>query len=101
MFFQNLGNVCLGILNGSEIGLEELNLIGGRDFVILSPSLLFWFPIWIMDIYYITCITNLLFIVYADISMQDKVMVFENDKNLIGWGPAECSRVPKSRDVSI
>ena len=46
MFFQNLGNVCLGILNGSEIGLEELNLIGGNDFVILLPSLFFWFPIW-------------------------------------------------------
>lgn len=31
MFLQNLGNVCLGILDGSEIGLEELNLIGGRN----------------------------------------------------------------------
>jgi len=45
--------------------------------------------------------TILLFIVYADISMQDKVMVFENEKQLIGWGPGDCSRVPKSRDVSI
>jgi len=48
-----------------------------------------------------TCMTILLFIVYADISMQDKVMVFENEKQLIGWGPGDCSRVPKSRDVSI
>ncbi|KAK7369529.1 hypothetical protein VNO80_11568 [Phaseolus coccineus] len=64
LIISNLGNVCLGILNGSEIGLEELNLIG-------------------------------------DISMQEKVMVFENEKNLIGWGPADCSRVPKARDVSI
>lgn len=30
---QNLGNVCLGILNGSEVGLEELNLIRGTNFI--------------------------------------------------------------------
>ncbi|KAG5058456.1 hypothetical protein AAZX31_05G181900 [Glycine max] len=64
LIISNLGNVCLGILNGFEVGLEELNLVG-------------------------------------DISMQDKVMVFENEKQLIGWGPADCSRVPKSGDVSI
>jgi len=33
--------------------------------------------------------------------MQDKVMIFENEKKLIGWGPADCSRVPKSRGVNI
>jgi len=37
----------------------------------------------------------------ADISMLNKVMVFDNDKQLIGWTPADCDRVPKSRDVSI
>ena len=40
-------------------------------------------------------------VVYADISMQDKVMVFDNEKLLIGWGPADCNRVPRTRDVSI
>ncbi|KAG2399358.1 Aspartic proteinase [Vigna angularis] len=61
---QNMGNVCLGILNGSEVGMGDLNLIG-------------------------------------DISMLNKVMVFDNDKQLIGWTSADCDRVPKSRDVSI
>lgn len=33
--------------------------------------------------------------------MLDKVMVFDNEKQLIGWAPADCNRVPKSRDASI
>jgi len=33
--------------------------------------------------------------------MLNKVMVFDNDKQLIGWTSADCDRVPKSRDVSI
>ncbi|KAG5050109.1 hypothetical protein JHK85_011212 [Glycine max] len=36
-----------------------------------------------------------------NISMLNKVMVFDNDKQLIGWAPADCDQVPKSRDVSI
>jgi hypothetical protein len=27
---QENGNACLGILNGSEIGLKDLSIIGGR-----------------------------------------------------------------------
>lgn len=33
-----MGNVCLGILNGSEVGMGDLNLIGGRN-VIISFSI--------------------------------------------------------------
>ncbi|KAJ1386634.1 Xylanase inhibitor, C-terminal, partial [Sesbania bispinosa] len=64
LIISNMGNVCLGILDGSEVGVGDINLIG-------------------------------------DISMLDKVMVFDNEKQLIGWAPADCNRVPKSRDVSI
>ncbi|XP_020220699.1 aspartic proteinase Asp1 [Cajanus cajan] len=64
LIVSNMGNVCLGILNGSEVGMGDMNLIG-------------------------------------DISMLNKVMVFDNDKQLIGWTYADCDRVPKSRDVSI
>ncbi|XP_061346885.1 aspartic proteinase Asp1-like [Gastrolobium bilobum] len=64
LIISNMGNVCLGILNGSEVGLGDVNLIG-------------------------------------DISMQDKLMVFDNDKQLIGWGSADCNYVPRSRHVSI
>ncbi|XP_057420105.1 aspartic proteinase Asp1-like [Lotus japonicus] len=64
LIVSNMGNVCLGILDGSEVGMGDLNLIG-------------------------------------DISMLDKVMVFDNEKQLIGWAPADCNRVPNSRHVSI
>jgi hypothetical protein len=38
LLFQNMGNVCLGILNGSEVGMEDLNLIGGRNHATLFSS---------------------------------------------------------------
>ncbi|KAJ4965358.1 hypothetical protein NE237_017207 [Protea cynaroides] len=52
------GNVCLGILNGSEVGLEDLNLIG-------------------------------------DTSMRNKMVIYDNEKQQIGWIPADCHRLPK------
>ncbi|MED6174032.1 hypothetical protein PIB30_065099 [Stylosanthes scabra] len=64
LILSNMGNVCLGILNGSEVGLGDLNIIG-------------------------------------DISMQDKVIVFDNEKHLIGWAHADCTRPPRSRAFSI
>ncbi|MED6193059.1 hypothetical protein PIB30_015493 [Stylosanthes scabra] len=64
LIISNMGNVCLGILNGSEVGMGDLNLIG-------------------------------------DISMQDKVMAFDNEKIMIGWALADCDRVPKSRHANI
>ncbi|XP_062024865.1 aspartic proteinase Asp1-like isoform X1 [Rosa rugosa] len=53
------GNVCLGILNGSEVGLESTNLIG-------------------------------------DITLLDKILVYDNENQRIGWAPANCNRLPKS-----
>ncbi|XP_010547875.1 PREDICTED: aspartic proteinase Asp1 [Tarenaya hassleriana] len=51
------GNVCLGILNGTEIGLENVNLIG-------------------------------------DISMQDQMVIYDNEKHAIGWMPSsDCSEI--------
>lgn len=58
------GNVCLGILNGSEVGLQNYNIIG-------------------------------------DISMQDKMVIYDNEKTMIGWGSANCDRIPKGRAVSL
>ncbi|GFP89827.1 aspartic proteinase asp1, partial [Phtheirospermum japonicum] len=49
------GNVCLGILNGTEVGLEDMNLIG-------------------------------------DISMHDKLVIYDNEKGMVGWVTVEtCS----------
>ncbi|CAM8952065.1 unnamed protein product [Rhodiola kirilowii] len=56
------GSVCLGILNGTEVGVD--NIIG-------------------------------------DISMQDKMVIYDNNKQVIGWMPANCDRVPKSRYVHM
>ncbi|XP_028771297.1 aspartic proteinase Asp1 [Neltuma alba] len=64
LIISNLGNVCLGILNGSEVGMGDVNLIG-------------------------------------DISMLDKLMVYDNEKQLIGWSTANCDRAPKSRHFSV
>ncbi|CAL0319404.1 unnamed protein product [Lupinus luteus] len=47
------GNVCLGILDGSKNGLQNLNIIG-------------------------------------DISFQDKLVVYDNDKKRIGWVAGKC-----------
>ncbi|KAL6208302.1 hypothetical protein ACLB2K_019253 [Fragaria x ananassa] len=51
------GNVCLGILNGSEVGLGSMNVIG-------------------------------------DITLLDKVLIYDNENQRIGWGPANCNRLP-------
>lgn len=51
------GNVCLGILNGGEQGLGNLNVIG-------------------------------------DIFMQDRVVVYDNERQQIGWFPTNCNRLP-------
>ncbi|KAJ0976855.1 hypothetical protein J5N97_012329 [Dioscorea zingiberensis] len=53
------GNVCLGILNGTEVGLRELNLVG-------------------------------------DISMQDMMVVYNNEKQQIGWVRTNCDRLPNA-----
>ncbi|GAY52146.1 hypothetical protein CUMW_139640 [Citrus unshiu] len=52
------GNVCLGILNGTEVGLENFNLVG-------------------------------------DISLQDKLVIYDNEKQQIGWVSSNCNRLPK------
>ncbi|XVE55305.1 hypothetical protein DITRI_Ditri03aG0148200 [Diplodiscus trichospermus] len=51
------GNACLGILNGTEAGLEDFNIIG-------------------------------------DISLQDKMVIYDNEKQQIGWVSANCDRLP-------
>ncbi|XP_042033213.1 aspartic proteinase Asp1-like [Salvia splendens] len=51
------GNVCLGILNGGEVGLENLNVIG-------------------------------------DIFLQDKLVIYDNERQQVGWAPANCNKLP-------
>ncbi|KAL5555221.1 hypothetical protein UlMin_037457 [Ulmus minor] len=63
LIISSEGNVCLGILNGTEVGLQT-NIIG-------------------------------------DISMQDKMVIYDNEKQAIGWIPANCDRLPRSRVVGV
>lgn len=51
------GNVCLGILNGTEVGLGNFNILG-------------------------------------DISLQDKMVIYDNERQHIGWATANCDRIP-------
>ncbi|CAK9168739.1 unnamed protein product [Ilex paraguariensis] len=53
------GNVCFGILNGAHLGLENLNLIGGK--------------------------------ICTNISLQDKLVIYDNERELIGWVPSNCN----------
>ncbi|KAI3758594.1 hypothetical protein L6452_06161 [Arctium lappa] len=55
------GNACLGILNGLEVGLESINVIG-------------------------------------DVSLQDKIIIYDNEKQRIGWAPANCNKLPNILD---
>ncbi|XP_027148440.1 aspartic proteinase Asp1-like [Coffea eugenioides] len=58
------GNACLGILNGTEVGIGKFNVIG-------------------------------------DISLQDKLVIYDNEKQQIGWASANCNRLPNvDRDYS-
>ncbi|GAB4855724.1 hypothetical protein Ancab_024368 [Ancistrocladus abbreviatus] len=57
------GNACLGILNGTEIGFHDFNIVG-------------------------------------DISMQDKMVIYDNEKQIIGWAPTNCDRFPKGNAVA-
>lgn len=64
LVISSKGNACLGILNGTQIGLQNLNLIG-------------------------------------DISMQDKIVIYDNEKQAIGWLSTDCDRIPKSRSGAL
>lgn len=59
LIISNNKNVCLGILNGTEVGLGNSNIIG-------------------------------------DISLQDKMVIYDNERQQIGWVNANCDRLPKS-----
>ncbi|KVH96869.1 Aspartic peptidase [Cynara cardunculus var. scolymus] len=64
LLISSKGSVCLGVLNGTEVGLENFNIIG-------------------------------------DISMQDKMVIYDNEKQTIGWLPANCDRLPMYDTLNI
>jgi hypothetical protein len=52
------GIVCLGILNGTAIGIVDTNVLG-------------------------------------DISFQGQLVVYDNEKNQIGWARSDCQEISK------
>lgn len=58
LIISKYGNVCFGILNGSEVGLGDLNIIG-------------------------------------DISLKDKLVIYDNERQRIGWFPTKCDKFRK------
>ncbi|XP_047960536.1 aspartic proteinase Asp1 [Salvia hispanica] len=62
LIISSKGNACLGILNGTDVGLNNVNMIG-------------------------------------DISMQDKLLVYDNEKQSIGWAAANCEQHPRSSSI--
>ncbi|KAL0332611.1 UNVERIFIED_CONTAM: Aspartic proteinase Asp1 [Sesamum calycinum] len=63
LIISSKGNACLGILNGTDVGLSNFNMIG-------------------------------------DISMQDKMLIYDNEKHVIGWTPANCDQRPTSNSIT-
>lgn len=33
--------------------------------------------------------------------MQDKMVIYDNDKQMIGWAPVNCDQLPKSRSFKF
>lgn len=100
-----MGNVCLGILNGTEVGLENSNIIGGTYFILHALHVTNAFKA-MQNYSFIReqkIKKSLIFcgVLLTDISMQDKMVVFNNEKQAIGWATANCDRVPKSRVSSM
>ncbi|KQJ92016.1 aspartic proteinase Asp1 [Brachypodium distachyon] len=62
LIVTKFGNACLGILNGSEIGLKDLNIVG-------------------------------------DITMQDQMVIYDNERGQIGWIRAPCDRIPNENTI--
>lgn len=40
-----------------------------------------------------------LFFSVADISMQDKMLIYDNEKESIGWAASNCEQQPKSSPI--
>ncbi|KAK3419367.1 hypothetical protein EUGRSUZ_H05086 [Eucalyptus grandis] len=60
LIISKMGNVCMGVLNGTQEKLGDTNVIG-------------------------------------DISMQDKMVIYDNANHCLGWASEDCSQLPKSR----
>ncbi|XP_068646337.1 aspartic proteinase Asp1-like isoform X2 [Aristolochia californica] len=56
LIISSQGNVCLGVLNGTEFGLTDHNIFG-------------------------------------DVSMQNLMVIYDNEKQRIGWIPSECNKI--------
>ncbi|KAG7589244.1 Xylanase inhibitor C-terminal [Arabidopsis suecica] len=59
LIISKTGNACLGLLNGSEVGLQNSNVIG-------------------------------------DISMQGLLIIYDNEKQQLGWVSSNCNKLPKT-----
>lgn len=87
--------MCLGILNGSEAEVGENNIIGGNlsnftqtqlKFDQRSSSLIFFLFDNIIIPFFFFC-----FLGAIEIFMQDKMVIYDNEKQRIGWKPEDCN----------
>ena len=77
----------MGVLNGTEAGLKDINIIGGEETLTkIMIIMIFWAYAWSVS---------------ADISMQDVMVVYDNEKEQIGWGRANCDRFPRTGTHSL
>lgn len=97
----------MGILNGSEVGLRDFSVIGGnflfflvyslKDEMIIIMLICYpFFPIK-LHIFSVSIIIHITFLsLFLDITLQDLMVVYDNENGQIGWIKAACDRLPKS-----
>jgi hypothetical protein len=89
--FQDKGNVCLGVLNGTTIGYDSVVIVGG-----------IWWPFFSWQNFDCTILflRNLFKpvspISFADVSLRGKLVAYDNDKNEVGWVDFDCTN-PRKR----
>ena len=84
---QKNGNVCLGILDGSVAKLN-FNIIGGTKSRLTQPGL--W-----NDHTLHLCVIVRFDLLFVDITMQDQLVIYDNEKGKLGWIRGSCSRGTK------
>ncbi|XP_022132180.1 aspartic proteinase Asp1-like isoform X2 [Momordica charantia] len=94
LIISKFGNVCFGILNGSQVGLGNVNVIGGKmRNTVGSTKNHFQVLFFYMLSSNISTSFSPKFV--TDISLLDKIVVYDNERQQIGWAPANCNRPPK------
>jgi hypothetical protein len=91
---QGHGNACFGMLGRTDIG--DMCIIGGtKDQTFSSQFIHILFNHASLKIkpyfQWIFC--------FADITMQDQLVIYDNEQGRLGWRSSQCDKKPKSKSA--